>query len=109
MNKPHKWAEVIKAWAEGREIQCRFIGGGWPWDTFVREGMPSFDHSELEWRVKPVTRVLWMNIYDDDAIISHFTKEEADLECDDGRIACVRVEFTEGEGLEDTQGGESGL
>jgi hypothetical protein len=109
MNKPHKYAEAIKAWADGKEIQCRFIGGQWPWETYVREGMPSFDHSEIEWRVKPMTEVRWVNLYDGIGAEAFASKEAADDYADARRIACVRVEFTEGEGLEDTQGGESGL
>jgi hypothetical protein len=98
MSKPHKYAEAIKAWAEGREVQCRYIDGRWPWETYVGEAIPSFDHPELEWRVKPRTSVRWLNVYG-----SHFgyeTKDDADVNAQDDRIACVRVEFTEGEGLE---------
>jgi hypothetical protein len=107
MNKPHKWADAIKAWGDGRQIQCRFIGGGWPWEDYVREGVPSFDHTELEWRVKPEVFMYWVNFYKAIGPDAFATKEEADKW--GGRVACIRVEFTEGEGLEDTQGGESGV
>jgi hypothetical protein len=99
MNKPHKYAEAIKAWADGKAIQCRHISGEWPWDNYVGKCSPEFNSHDIEWRVKPVTRVLWMNIYDDDHIVVHFTKEGADMH-NIQRIACIRVEFTEGEGLE---------
>lgn len=36
MNTPHKWAEVIKAWADGAAVEFRSIdasdGGKW-WDA----------------------------------------------------------------------------
>lgn len=62
--KPHKWAEVIKAWADGKPIQCR-IGTQkeWiDWDPgqlrqsnasalFFPFDVPRFD--QFEWRVKP--------------------------------------------------------
>jgi hypothetical protein len=47
MNKPHKYAEVIKAWADGATVQY--------WDKlnkWVTQTTPSFD-PWLEWRVKP--------------------------------------------------------
>jgi hypothetical protein len=107
MSKPHKYADAVKGWADGKQIQCRFIGGGWPWEDYVREGVPSFDHTELEWRVKPMTHVRWVNIYQETG--SYATRWDADTFAASSRIACLRIEFTEGEGLEDTQGGESGL
>jgi hypothetical protein len=49
--KPHKWAEAIKAWADGKPIQFRVIGGTYWGD--VKEAYPSFSNEKLEWRVKP--------------------------------------------------------
>lgn len=52
---------------------------------------------------QPVKRVVWLNFYDNAHPSEHDTKEAADSY--DGfydnmiRIACVRVEFEEGEGL----------
>nr|DAP78122.1 MAG TPA: hypothetical protein [Caudoviricetes sp.] len=67
--KPHKWAEVIKAWADGKPIQCR-IGTQkeWiDWDPgqlrqsnasalFFPFDVPRFD--QFEWRVKPENIVI---------------------------------------------------
>ena len=47
---PHKYANVIKAWADGETIQCkeRF------WSDYTRKDTtPDFDSPELEWRIKP--------------------------------------------------------
>jgi hypothetical protein len=36
--KPHKWAKEIKAWADGAEIECKYVGNQYthaywgPWD-----------------------------------------------------------------------------
>lgn len=58
MNKPHKWAEVIKAWADGAAVQLRHknIGadGGWCewWD--IDNDRPDFIMaSHIEYRIKP--------------------------------------------------------
>lgn len=41
----------------------------------------------------------WVNIYPDDIPNAHPTRERADRHARHGRIACVRVEYEEGEGL----------
>lgn len=48
--KPHKYAEVIKAWADGKPIQRRLIGAHF-WEDVDEH--PYFDNTTLEWRVKP--------------------------------------------------------
>lgn len=45
--KPHKHCEVIKAWAEGKEIQCATDEGQW-FDTVD----PVWDDN-LQYRIKP--------------------------------------------------------
>lgn len=48
----------------------------------------------------PKKRVVWVNVYNTDAIAwFHESKESADRKGQSDRIACVRVEFEEGEGL----------
>lgn len=48
MNKPHKHAEVIKAWADGAKIQVRLATTA-PWITTTD---PSW-LEDMEYRVKP--------------------------------------------------------
>ncbi len=43
--------------------------------------------------------VRWINIYNGGCSVPHKTKPEADLNAAGSRIACLRVEFEEGEGL----------
>jgi len=50
----------------------------------------------------PKKHVYWVNFYSDDYCVEHFTKEEADNCASNDRIACVRVEFSEGDGLIDS-------
>lgn len=49
--------------------------------------------------VKP-KRVLWLNVYPDDEVHAHGSREDAEGgNADDSRIACLKIEFEEGEGL----------
>lgn len=48
--------------------------------------------------VKPKI-VRWLNLYSHTGCV-HQSREQADDGADDNRIACIRIEFEEGEGLE---------
>ena len=52
MGQPHKHAEVIKAWADGAEIQFRSQNGRCWVDVAIGHLTPGFS-VELEYRVKP--------------------------------------------------------
>lgn len=47
MGQPHKHAELIKAWADGAEIQCEISQGNW-----CDIGKPDW-HEEVKFRIKP--------------------------------------------------------
>lgn len=51
MNKPHKHAEVIKAWADGARIECR-CKGDTTWLGFGENITPRW-LEDYEYRVKP--------------------------------------------------------
>ena len=53
--KPHKWAEVIKAWADGKPIQVRMDS---VWVDYVSNNMPPFNFTCYEFRVKPENIVI---------------------------------------------------
>lgn len=55
----HKWADVIIAWAEGREIQHRYIPNGTPWKTFAGD-TPSFNCPDYEFRIAPEPKYRWV-------------------------------------------------
>lgn len=62
MPTPHKHAAVIKAWADGAQIQSRvYHDGNW---TDVHDPCPCW-WTDLDYRVKPETKkyrvVLWKN------------------------------------------------
>lgn len=54
--KPHKWAEAIKAWADGKPIQWRVVNG--PWNDWNNNEVPPFHYSRHEFRVKPENIVI---------------------------------------------------
>lgn len=65
MTTPHKWADVIKAWADGKPIQwkSRYTEIWESFDDKVQKVTPPFGASDIEWRIKPETvkyrRYLW--------------------------------------------------
>lgn len=66
--KPHKHAELIKAWADGAEIQRRIIRNGENIDepiisySWLTENMPMWSIHE-EYRIKPAPKPNWYRHY----------------------------------------------
>ena len=98
--KPHKHCELIKAWADGAEIQRRkYASNEWvDTDPDWRVG--------TEYRIKPrtVKRVGWVNIYrapggtdTRNAYGVHPTEEIANTFAGDGCVATLRVAWEETE------------
>lgn len=57
------------------------------------------EEDDLDLFMAPVKQEQWLNVYSTDGY--HYpTKEEADRNARPSRIACIRIEYTEGEGLE---------
>lgn len=54
MNKPHKHAELIKAWADGAVIQYD-IGRGWSDYAKGTVAVPSWNEPHIKFRIKPET------------------------------------------------------
>jgi len=46
MNKPHKHAEVIKAWADGAQVETRVTGHHW----YIQQRL-QFDSNTMEYRI----------------------------------------------------------
>ena len=104
-NTQHRWAEVIKAWADGKEIQVwSNCNDNWlDWTDTSR--VPDFNNSR-EWRIKPEAKTGWINIYksDYDGIYAGNTIYETKEAAPTGRfaaerIAYIQITYTEGEGL----------
>lgn len=101
MNKPHIHAAVIKAWADGADIEWRYDEGD-TWKLLAPEH--PYWQPHYEYRVKPKTQERWVNVYhpcygfaskekaQETALAHHKTGSIMP-------IACVKVVFTEGEGL----------
>jgi hypothetical protein len=94
--KPRKHAELIKAWADGAEIQFRVKGGEW----IETVDTPAWKEN-LEYRIKPeektpVVRYLWA--YDNQLINRFATEEEAAMNVGGRiykRLDWSRTEFEE--------------
>ena len=107
---PHRWAEVIKAWADGKEIQWKYYEGDWK--TYNQSNgisaSPAFNDQVYEWRIKPQAKTGWINIYNDGTLSNRVHKTEERC-CDMARcanggfaanlVAIIQITYTEGEGL----------
>lgn len=74
MNKPHKHCELIKAWADGAEIQVKVSG---TWSTIA--SYPTWCE-DLEYRIKPPTiryRVGLLNSRESPMTVTADTDEQA--------------------------------
>lgn len=90
----HKHADVICAWANGETIQYYLMN---QWSDY--EGTNTPDFNSVQWRVKPKSVTVWVNIYTDGLLSTWPTKDEADKWAMRDRAACVPLTYTEGEGL----------
>jgi len=109
MTTRHRWADVIIAWAEGKEIQSRYMAPGAAWtdhkcptSTQSASFMPAFNDVEYLWRVKPETKTGWIAIHKDGLRISPIHTDRFDAQLHFGAsqtAACLPITYTEGEGL----------
>ena len=99
--KPHKHAELIKAWADGAEIQCFHDHYG-IWQDIIS---PPYWIDGVQYRIKPeektpVVRWLWAKqvIGGEWTISPVFRSKEEALKTFDGQVICLewsRQEFPE--------------
>jgi hypothetical protein len=47
--------------------------------------------------VEPVKHVLYFNVYQHGIDTYHTSREQADIHIETGRLACIRIEYTEGQ------------
>jgi len=82
MTTPHKWADVIKAWADGKSIQVRIVGGEWL--NYFRQGImsPAFNNPATEWRVKPNTIRYRCYVAVEETDLFYVDTYNQSLECD---------------------------
>lgn len=89
--KPHKWSEVIKAWADGKPIQFRIKNGAFWVNVEFDGGIPLFNDPKLEFRLKPENVVVEENVYILKTITDHGIKGR--LEIANGGSPNIRLEF----------------
>ena len=83
---------VIQAHKEGKKIQYQDHGDiNWNDCNFD----PGWDFENTNYREKPETRSGYLNIYGTTCI--HDYRALADGRARDGRIACIRIEYTPGQ------------
>lgn len=63
MNKPHKYAEVIKAWADGKDVQYKHEDEE-KWTDYVDGNGLGFQHPNFLWRIKPEPKKAGDVLYD---------------------------------------------
>lgn len=82
----------VIGYIEGDEQLRRWSLGGYP-------KRPHATHIALDIvEVKP-KRVMWFNVYHGGEVHAHGSREDADGWSGDNRVACLKIEFEEGEGL----------
>jgi hypothetical protein len=99
----HPYAEILHAIADGVEVESRRKGIDTEWVKFRPENtIAPFVGDHREWRIKPQpkTGTFWVNVYPDGPGCVWGTRVEADASpYGKNRIACIEVQWTEGEGL----------
>ncbi len=63
--KPHKWAKEIKSWADGAEIECKWLNGSKN-EKWFNPVSPDWDNKNYEFRIKPQPKEpQYLYVYDD--------------------------------------------
>ena len=85
---------LLDAFEAGETIQRYFIGAG-VWGGLES---PTFEDMRLyNYRVKPKKVVAYLNLYTGGEAVLYSDRSTADQSSAIGRIACIRVEFEEGQ------------
>lgn len=100
MNKPHKHAELIKAWADGAEIQYKFDDSDFWEDVQNPTWIDEFQYRIKPEEEKPVVRWLWadkngfvtQNLYSEDEWKLNLDKYES-LKYHTVKLEWSRTEF----------------
>ena len=88
---------LIQAYVDGKEIEFKPKTAP---ESAWRVSPPDWSASAACYRVKPEKQEAWVNIYGPMTYGGIFgSKKEAISGADPGLIACIRIEYTEGQGL----------
>lgn len=93
---------VMQAFVDRKEMEGRNrIDSSGGWFPVNPKHSLFFGGDEWEYRIKPEKQEMWLNIYPDGASYSHPSKKLAnEVGNTDDRTACIHIEYTEGQGLE---------
>lgn len=91
--------KVMQAYVDGHAIQYQDCDGVWCDTDF-----PVWNFASTSYRVKPANIVRYLNIYrypwnngsESAGNIEYKTREEADDNTNEFRIACIRIDYDEG-------------
>lgn len=93
--KPHRNAEVIKAWADGKPIQVKFKNSTFWIDEEFDSGVPLFNSPDREWRVKPELTIVRALIdyknFDDIRFVPYPENENLRLIFEDKKLVKAEV------------------
>lgn len=96
---PHRWADVLRAIADGEEVQF-WHESDQKWVTITITNFNPINNPTYQWRIKPKKQTVWVNVYfEGDLSGGYSSKREANERSAQGRVACVPLTFTEGDGL----------
>lgn len=90
MTRTEEQIAVMQAFVAGKTIEHRYGRG----DEWSELGCPTWNWAVYDYRVKPEPQVRYVNVY---KVRGATTREEANRFSNPNRIACVRMEFTEGQ------------
>jgi len=89
---------VMQAWLDGKQIQIENYSYAAGWRDVIEDEIPKFNFGVNEFRVKPEKKVAYMNIYPvPKGRGMHRTRRDADHYAAEDRVACVRVDYVEGQ------------
>lgn len=94
--------ELLTTRARGERPVMGYVGGQDQVSLWTLDGVYTHSHQATHVydlvEVKP-KRVMWLNVYPNGATSAYRTRPDADSRRFDGCIACLKIEFEEGEGL----------
>lgn len=98
----HKNDAIIRAWLDGKTIEwvCKNKEN---WGIY-QGGLGTLEdvNNWFQFRIVPEKKMLYVNVYPDGIHSCHYaysTREKADKAASVSRIACVEVEYKDGQGL----------
>lgn len=91
--------QITKFNVDRRLCICAVISGRI--HSFATDGSCMDYETDRDLFMAPKKHVYWVNMYPNNRVqpATHKSRENADFGCEPDRIACLRIEFEEGEGL----------